>query len=103
MQAGGADRIFEIFSTKEKSEHLVASKVRWDERQRQRVAQTQDKRSQRSVQDVTEASEGIARRMLQYLEDSEVAKVSIRELEGQVLSPKRGERQYGPHCEAGKK
>ena len=27
-------RLFEIFSLKEKSEHLVASKVRWDERQR---------------------------------------------------------------------
>ena len=35
-------RIFEIFSTKEKSEHLVASKVRWDERQRQRVAHAQE-------------------------------------------------------------
>ena len=31
--------------------------------------------------------EGIARRMLKFLEDSEVAKVSIRELEEQVLSP----------------
>ena len=29
-------KIFEIFSSKEKSEHSVASKVRWDERQRLR-------------------------------------------------------------------
>ena len=43
-------RIFEIFSTEEKSEHLVASKVRCDERQR-RVAHAQEERSQRSVQD----------------------------------------------------
>ena len=42
LQAGGPDRIFEIFSTKEKSEHLVASKVRWDERHRQWVAQTHE-------------------------------------------------------------
>ena len=34
-----------------------------------------------------EACEGIARRMLGILEDSEAAKVSIRELEEQVLSP----------------
>ena len=88
-------RIFEIFSTKEKSEHSVANKVRWDERQRERGAQTQEERSQRSVQDDndrgdvcwTEACEGIARRMLKFLEDSEIAKVSIRELEEQVLSP----------------
>ena len=44
-------RIFEIFSTREKSEHLVANKVRLDERQRQRVAQAQEERSQWSVQD----------------------------------------------------
>ena len=31
-------RIFEIFSTEEKSEHLGASKVRWSEGQRQSVA-----------------------------------------------------------------
>ena len=34
-----SSRIFEIFSTKETSEHLVASKVRLDDRQRQRVVQ----------------------------------------------------------------
>ena len=42
-------RISEIFSTKENSEHLVASKVRWDELQRQRVPQAQEERSQRNV------------------------------------------------------
>ena len=59
------------------------------------MAQAQEERSQRSVQDDndrgdicwTEACEGIARRMLKYLEDSEVTKVSTRELEEQVLSP----------------
>ena len=44
-------RNLEIFSTKEKSEHCVASKVRWDEFQRQMVAQAQEERSQWSVQD----------------------------------------------------
>ena len=51
----------------EKSEHLVASTVRWDGRQRQRVAQ--EERARRSVQDVddeddhcwTQACEGIAK------------------------------------------
>ena len=72
-------RIFEIFSTKEKNEHLVARKVRWDEPERERVAQAQaqEERSQRSVQDEnakgdlcwTEACEGIVRRMLKFLED----------------------------------
>ena len=88
-------RIFLMSSTKEKSEHFGASKVRWDERKRQMVAQAQEQRSQRSVQDDndksdlywTEACEGIARRMVKCLEDSEVAKVSKRELEQQVLSP----------------
>ena len=92
---GGTSNIFEIFSTKEKGGHLVASRVRWDGCQRQRVTQAQDKRSQRSVQDEndkgdhcwTEACEGMARRMLKCLEDSEAAKVSTRELEEQVLSP----------------
>ena len=73
-----SSRIFEIFSTKEKREHLVASKMRWDERQSQRMAQAQEERSQRSVQDDndkgdlcwTEACEGIARRMFKYLEES---------------------------------
>ena len=63
-------RILEIFSTKEKSEHKVASKVRWEERQRQRVVQEESAR--RSVQDGndngklcwTEACEGIAMKIV---------------------------------------
>ena len=35
----------------------------------------------------TDACAGVARRMLKYLEDSEAAQVSRRELEEQVLSP----------------
>ena len=95
MQARRAAGFSKIFSTKEKSEHLVASKVQSDERQRQREAQAQLERSQRSEQDAndkggicsTEASDGNARRMLKFFEDSEVQKVSVREVEGQVLSP----------------
>ena len=49
MRARRGRRIFEIFSTKEKTEHLVASKVRWDERQRQRVAL--EEKAIRNVQD----------------------------------------------------
>ena len=60
------------------------------------VTQAQEERSSRSVQDenekgdlcCAEACEGIARRMVKYLEDREVAKAtSMRELEEQVLSP----------------
>ena len=42
-----SSNIFEIFSTEEKSDHLVASKKQWLENQGQRVAQQE--RSQRSV------------------------------------------------------
>ena len=41
-------RIFEIFTTKEKGEHLVASKVRWDERRRQRVALEEKSKKERA-------------------------------------------------------
>ena len=41
-------RISETFNSKEKSKHLVASKVRWDERQRLKAAQTE--RARRDVQ-----------------------------------------------------
>ena len=62
-------RIFDFFCTKEKSGHSVASKVRWDEHQRQRVAQ--EERARMDAQDAdddlcwTEACEGIAKKMLQ--------------------------------------
>ena len=63
--------------------------------ERQEVPQAQEERSQRSVEGEndkgdlcwTEACEGIVRRMLKFLEDGEVAKVSTRELEEQVSSP----------------
>ena len=38
-------------------------------------------------QNRTTAHEGIAKKMLKYLEDSEVLKVSTRELKEQFLSP----------------
>ena len=52
-------RIFEIFNTKEEREHLVVSKVRWDERQRLKVAQGE--RARRNVQ---EAGDEVDRRMM---------------------------------------
>ena len=69
---------------KEKSEHLVESKVRWDERQRQRVAL--EEKARRNVQDAdhvddhcwTEACEGVAKRMLKCLQDSDVTKDKSR-------------------------
>ena len=70
-------RIFEIFSSKEKSKHLVASKVRWDERQRLKAMQ--EEKARRDVQEVDDevdqnwatAYEWTARKMLKYLEGSE--------------------------------
>ena len=85
MRAGGDGRIFEVFSTQGKK-HLVASRVRWDERQRLKVAQ--EERARRNVQEAddevdykwTAACEGIAKNVLKYLEDSEIMEVSTREL-----------------------
>ena len=42
--------IFGIFTSTEKSEHLVASRVRWDERQMLKVAQEES--ASRDVQEV---------------------------------------------------
>ena len=72
---------------------LGCSKVRWDERQKLKVAQ--EERARRNVQEAddevdnnwTAACEGIAEKMLKYLDESEVMKVSTRELKEQVLSP----------------
>ena len=47
------NRIFEIFNTQEKSEHSAASKVRWDERQRLKMAQEERVRGS-----ATEADDG---------------------------------------------
>ena len=84
---------FDIFNSKGKSEHSVASDVRWDERQSRKAVQKE--RARRDVQEVddevgqnwTAAGEWIAKKMLKYLEDSEVLKVSTREVKEQVLSP----------------
>ena len=70
--------IFEIFNSKEKSEHLVASEVRFDERQM--LEAVQEERARRDVQEVddevdqnwTAACGWIAKKMLKYCEDSEV-------------------------------
>ena len=86
-------KILEIFNSKDKSEHLVASKVRWDWRQRPKVAQEEKARG--DVQEVddkvdqtwTAACEWTAKKMLKYLEDCEAMKVSTGELKEQVLSP----------------
>ena len=81
-RSGG--RTFEIFNSKEKSEHLVAGKVRWDERQRLKAVH--EERARWDVPEVddevdhywTAACEWIAKTMLKYLEDSEVLKVGTR-------------------------
>ena len=49
MRAEGAAGIFEILNAKEEAEHVVTSKVLWDERQRQRVVQ--EERARRNVQE----------------------------------------------------
>ena len=64
-------RKFEISNSKEKSEHLVASKVRWDERQWLKAAQ--EERARNDVQEVddevdqswTAACEWIAKRIVE--------------------------------------
>ena len=67
--------------------------VRWDERQRLKVAQEEiAKRNVQKADDEighnwTASCEGIAKQMFKYLEDSGVRKVSTRELKEQVLSP----------------
>ena len=77
-------RIFEIFISKEKSDHLVASRNRRLQYQGQRVAQQERSQSDLSW---TKACEGIAKRWFKNWGDSEITKVSTRELEEQVLSP----------------
>ena len=66
--------IFEIFSSESQSEFLVASRARWDERQR--VLVTQEEESRRKAQDVdyevnqcwTAVYQSMARRMLSFLD-----------------------------------
>ena len=86
-------RIFEIFSSQGPSEVLVASRARWDERQRALV--TEEEESRRKAQDVdykvnrnwTAVYQTVARRILSYLDNSEALKVSTKELKEQGLSP----------------
>ena len=88
-----SSRIFEIFSTKQRtvSTQLQAKRGGRSARDRESC------RKRRSVQDNddkgdlwwTEACEGIVRKMSKYLEDSDVTKVSTRELEEQVVSPNK--------------
>ena len=94
MRPGGAAGYLKSSIRKKKRKHWVASKVQLDERQRLKVAQ--QGRARRNVQEAddevdhywTAACEGIAKKnMLKYVEDSEVMKVSTRELKEQVLSP----------------
>ena len=78
-------RIFEIFSSKGQSEHLVAFRVRCDERQRPMT--TQEEEARRNGQEVdnevnqnwTAVYQMIAKRMLKSWEDSEALKVSTRD------------------------
>ena len=75
------------------------------------MAQAQEERSQRSVQDEddksdhcwTEACEGIARRILKHLGDGEVAKSQHERSGGTSPVSKRVKDQYCAHCEASKK
>ena len=85
--------IFEIFSVKGKGEHLVASKMRWDECPRLRRPQDErmPKESRGSEEDRDKQvwavdHEDRAKRMLRYVENSEALKVSLSELKEQLES-----------------
>ena len=73
-----SSRIFAIFNTKEKSDHSVAGRNRWLE------PRTEGRSASQSDLCWTEACEGIAKRLLEYMEDSEITKVNTREVEEQV-------------------
>ena len=76
------DRIFENYSSEDQSEHLAATRVRWDERQRLMV--TLEVKARRNVQEVddqtnqnwTAVYQWTAKEMLRFLEDSDSLKVS---------------------------
>ena len=77
---------------KGKGEHLVASKMRWEECQRLKMPQAE--RSRNECQEYKEednrgwavAFEDTTKRMLKYLEDSEKLKVTTRESREQVVA-----------------
>ena len=83
-------RIFEVFSVREKGEHPVASKWRWDDGQKQRRPQKEiDWKGQSpEVGDRRKwlaAHEDVAKIiMLKYLGDDQDLKVSLRELKEQL-------------------
>ena len=66
-------------------EHKVASKMRWDDCQRQRKPQGQE-REEEDKRKWFAAYEDTAKKMLKYLEDSEDSKVSFRKLKEQLES-----------------
>ena len=74
---------------KEKGEHLVASKLRWDDCPREETAwkdrQEREEEDRRKWFAAYEDAE--TKRMLKYLEDSEDLRVSLRELKEQLESP----------------
>ena len=86
---------------KEGSEHLVASKRRWDDWQRQRKAQEEKawKESPRHEEEDKRkrfaAFEEAAKEMLKYLEDSEELKVGLSELKEQLETPEQARKEGG--------
>ena len=85
--------IFEAFSVKEKGEHLVASKWRWDDCQRQRKPQEEKAwKESHGLDDEDKrkwfaAYEDLAKKMMKFLEDREHLKVGLRELKEHLETP----------------
>ena len=77
----------------EEGEHLVASKWRWDDWQRQRKLQEEKAwKESRGIEEEYKrkrhaAFEDAARRMLKFLEDTEDLKVGFSELKEQLETP----------------
>ena len=92
MRQEKAEQI-EIFSVKEEGEHLVASKWRWDDCQRER--KSQEEKAWKESQGLEEedkrkwcaAHEDAARKMLKYPEDNEDLKVGLSEVKEQLETP----------------
>ena len=76
--------IFEVFSVEEKGEHLVASKWRWDDCQRQRKPKEENawKESHGFEEEDRRkwcaANQDAAKKMMKYLEDTEDLTVGLR-------------------------
>ena len=86
-------RRLEAFKVKEEGEHLVASKWRWDDWQRQRTSQEEEAwKGSRRLEEEDErkwcaAFEDAAKRLVKPLEDSEDLKVGLGELKEQLETP----------------